>query len=108
MSAHRHFILTATLLAGSLLPACVRQVSPDPKGIDTLVFAYETPAQRQDLQALFAEAGISLRLLTSAGGKAEYQLAVTDEQLATLTPKLGERYRIERREQRLYLVCCLP
>lgn len=99
--------LACLLLTGA---ACSRQLEPEskPEGIDTLIFVYQQPAERQELQAWFEQQGLELEMKQNAGGKSEYSLSLSEAQFAQYQPQLGSRYRLQRQGQRLYLVCCQP
>lgn len=92
-----------------LISACVRQVQPEPQGVDHLVLSFDKPAQRQAFQAFAAEQGLDLKQVSAAGGRAEYQLDLPEDRVASLRDRLtGLGYRVERREHALILVCCQP
>ncbi len=119
LSVHSALLISLCLL----LSSCYRQIVPDPEasalpsaetrvepvleGLTALILTYQTPEQRQTLQDHLAELEVSAKLKRSAGGQAEFELELSEKQALNLLNALQDRYRIERRGQRLYLVCCL-
>lgn len=91
----------------SALPSAEVSVEPVLEGLTALILNYQAPEQRQGLQDLLTELEVSAKLKRSAGGQAEFELELNEAQALNLLNALQERYRIERRGQRLYLVCCL-
>lgn len=119
LSVHKRLI---ALLCLGLLAGCFRQSAPEEpetrpteqpvsqvelQGINTLILSYQTPEQRQALQELLSSLALDAKLKRSAGGQAEFELSLDEAGFYQLQEALKARYRIERRGQRLYLVCCL-
>lgn len=91
----------------STLPSAQASIEPVLEGLTALILTYQAPEQRQALQDRLTELEVSAKLKRSAGGQAEFELELNEEQAQNLLNALQEYYRIERRGQRLYLVCCL-
>lgn len=104
-------IRLAILLLCCLMTACIRQVPPEPSGLDRLVMTYQAPEQRQEIQAFFDKEGISLKTMNAAGNKVEFMLTVPEDKVEDLLEHLSRfsaRYRVQRKEHSLYLLCCQP
>lgn len=99
-------LLTGLVLG---LAGCPRQVPESPRGVDTLVLSYQTPEQRQAVQDALKELGLSYKMNLNAGGKAEYAVEISEAVMAQSLDGLAARlpaFMIQRREQRLLLICC--
>ena len=92
------------------LSSCYRQSASEEQvvvsAIQTLVFAYQIPQERSDLEAWFASKGLILETQMAGPSKAEYAVSLSDAQYQMLQSEWSGKYRFERRDQRLIVICC--
>lgn len=109
MSVNKLIVLCCLILP---LHACYRQPGSQEQvssaDIQTLVFAYQTPQQRQELEAWFKSKGLMLETQMAGANKAEYAVSLNDSQYQLLQTQWAAIYRFERRDQRLIVICCHP
>lgn len=103
----RTFSVASLQLLVLLTATGCRPQPPTPP--DTVILSYQDPEQRQAFQAWLTSRALAAEVRQNGTGLVEYQLspgaATPADWQEQLQQEWGSRCRLERRPQRLYLLC---